>query len=71
MSALPPQADIRNGHVRRSPRLILEINIRKLLPAVVTATTKHASNSSTDQGGGKRWVVPNELVFAGCTPGGA
>jgi hypothetical protein len=25
--------------------------------------------SSTDQGGGKRRVVPNELVLAGCMPG--
>jgi len=28
--------------------------------------TKQPSNSSTDQGGGKRRVVRNELVLAGC-----
>ena len=44
----------------RRTGLILEIDIRQLLPAVI-----QASNSSTDQGGGKR------RALAGCTQGAA
>jgi hypothetical protein len=39
--------------VREGAGLILEIDISQLLPAL-SVTTKQASNSSTDQGGGKR-----------------
>jgi hypothetical protein len=50
---------------RAPPRLVLEIDIRKLLPAL-SITTKQASlSSSIDQGGGKRpFRAGAALVFA-------